>query len=69
MAGEEGSAPGITKFNGSVYSYSRMQMKDFMFRKKLHLPMGSKPEGMKVEDWNILNRQVLNITFKELEWN
>ena len=36
-------------------------MKNFLFSKKLHLPLGSKPEGMKVEDWNLLDRQVLGM--------
>ena len=34
-------------------------MEDFLFNKKLHLPFGSKPEGMKAEDWNLLDRHVL----------
>ena len=50
MTGEEGSALGITKFDGSDYSYWWMHMGDFLFNKKLHLPLGSKPEGMKVKD-------------------
>ena len=53
---EEGSAPRITKFDGSDYAYLRMQMEDFLFSKKLHLPMGSKLEGMKTEEWNLLDR-------------
>ena len=61
MAGEEGSATGITKFDGSNYSYKRMQMEDFLFNKELHLPLGSKPEGMKVQDWNLLDWQVLGV--------
>ena len=50
MAGEEQSAPRITKFDGSDYSYWWMQMEDFLFSKKLHLPLGSKPMEMKVKD-------------------
>ena len=56
---EERSSPGITKFDGSDYTYWRMQMEDFLFNKKLHLPLGSKPEGMKAEEWNLLDRQAL----------
>ena len=55
---EEGLTPGITKFDGSNYAYQRMQMKDFQFSKKLHMLLGSKPEGMKTEEWNLLDRQV-----------
>ena len=36
-------------------------MEDYLFSKKLHLPLGSKPEGMKAEDWNLLDRQVLGV--------
>ena len=61
MASKEGSALGFTKFDGSDYSYWRMQMDDFLFNKKLHLPLGSKPEGMKVEEWNLLDRQVFGV--------
>ena len=53
---EEGSSPGITKFDRSEYAYWRMQMEDFLFSKKLHLPLGSKPEEMKAEEWNLLDR-------------
>ena len=31
-------------------------MEDYLFSKKLHLPLGSKPEGMKVDEWNLLDR-------------
>ena len=34
-------------------------MKDFLFSKKLHLLLGSKPKGIKTEEWNLLDRQVL----------
>ena len=34
-------------------------MEDFLSSKKLHLPLGFKPEGMKIEEWNLLDRQVL----------
>ena len=36
-------------------------MEDFLFSKKLHLPLGSKPEEMKAEEWNLLDRQVLGV--------
>ena len=36
-------------------------MENFLFSKELHLPLGSKPEGMKAEDWNLLDRQVLGV--------
>ena len=58
---EEWSAPGITKFDGSDYAYWKMQMDDFLFSKKLHLPLGSKPEVIKTEEWNLLDKQVLGV--------
>ena len=36
-------------------------MEDFLFIKKLYLPVGSKHEGMKVEDWNLMDMQVLGV--------
>ena len=56
MAGEDGSAPGITKFNGSNYAYWQMQKQDFLFNKKLHLPFCANSEGMKDDEWNLIDR-------------
>ena len=53
--GEERSAPGITKSNGSDYVYWWMQIEDYLFIKKLHLLLGTKLEGMKVNEWNLLD--------------
>ena len=39
-----------------------MQIEDYLYRKKLHLPLlGTKPEAIKVEKWALLNRQVLGV--------
>ena len=39
-----------------------MQIEDYLYGKKLHLPLlGTKPENMKDEDWNLLDRQVLGV--------
>ena len=58
MAGEEGKGSGIEKFDGTDFVYWRMQLiEDYLYVKKLHLPLlGMKPETMKDEDWNLLNR-------------
>ncbi|XP_024021224.1 uncharacterized protein LOC112091537 [Morus notabilis] len=61
MAGEEVSTLGITKFDGLDFAYWKMQMEDYLYSKKLHLPLGEKPEGMKDEEWQILDRQVLGM--------
>ena len=44
-------------------------MKDFLYNKKLRLSLGSKPEGMKTEDWNLLDRQVLGVIHLTLSKN
>ncbi|GJW01707.1 retrovirus-related pol polyprotein from transposon TNT 1-94 [Tanacetum coccineum] len=37
-----------------------MQIKDYLYQKKLHKPLAeAKPTGMKVEDWTLLDRQAL----------
>ena len=62
MAGEEGKALAIEKFDGIDFGYWRMQIEDYLYGKKLHLPLlRAKPETMKDEDWNLLDRQVLGV--------
>ena len=61
MAGEEVSSSGITKFNGSNYAYWWMEMEDYLFNKKLHLPMGAKLKGLDVDELNLLDRQILGV--------
>ena len=46
-----------------------MQIEDYLFNKKLHLPLDSKPEGIKAEDWNLLDRQVLGVICLTLSKN
>ena len=54
MAGEEGKDSGIEKFDGTDFTYWRMQIEDYLYGKKLHLPLvGTKPKTMKDEDWNL----------------
>ena len=51
MVGEEGKGSGIEKFDGTDFVYWRMQIEDYLYRKKLHLPLlGMKSETMKDED-------------------
>ena len=51
MAGEEGKASRIKKFDGTNFGYWRMQIEDYLYRKKLHLPLlGMKPKTMKDEE-------------------
>ena len=51
MAKEEGKGLGIEKFDGTDFTYWRMQIEDYLYGKKLYLPLlGTKPETMKDED-------------------
>ena len=48
MAREEGKISRIEKFDGTEFGYWRMQIKDYLFGKKLQLPLlGMKPDTMK----------------------
>ena len=62
MAGEEGKMSGIEKFDGTNFGYWKMQIEDYLYGKKLHLPLlGRKPDNMKEEEWSLLDRQVLGV--------
>ena len=57
MAEEAGKASGIEKFDGIDFTYWRMQIKDYLYGRKLHLPLlGKKPEAMKAEELALLDR-------------
>ena len=59
MTEEAGKASGIEKFDGTNFAYWRMQIEDYLYGKKLHLPfLGTKLESMKVEEWVLLDKQV-----------
>ena len=62
MAEEEGKGSGIEKFDGTDFAYWGMQIEDYLYGKKLHLPLvGTKPKTMKDEDWNLFDIQVLGV--------
>nr|CAN78986.1 hypothetical protein VITISV_015274 [Vitis vinifera] len=62
MAEEAGKTFGIEKFDGTHFAYWRMQIEDYLYGRKLHLPLlGTKPENMKAEEWALLDRQVLGV--------
>ena len=51
MAEKEGKALGIEKFDGTDFGYRRMQIEDYLYGKKLNLPLlGKKPDTMKDEE-------------------
>ena len=48
MAEEAGKTSRIEKFNGTNFAYWRMQIEDYLYGRKLYLPLlGTKPEAMK----------------------
>ena len=62
MAEEARKAFGIEKFNGTDFGFWRMKIDDYLYGKRLRLLLlGSKPETMKVEEWALLDRQVLRV--------
>ena len=57
MADEIGKASKIEKFDGTNLGFWRMQIKDYLYWKKLHLPLlGEKPAIMKDDEWTLLDR-------------
>ena len=62
MAKEEDKASGIEKFDRIDFGYWKMQIEDYLYWKKFHPPLlEKKPETIKDEDWNLLDRQVLGV--------
>ena len=57
MTEKAGKTFGIEKFDGIDFAYWRMQIEDYLYGSKLHLPLlGTKPESMKAEEWVLLDR-------------
>ena len=47
MTEEDGKSSGIEKFDGTNFGYWKMQIEDYLYAKKLHLPLlGKKPDKM-----------------------
>ena len=60
LAGKEGKTSGIEKFDGTDFGYWKMQIEDYLYGKKLHLPLSRrKLDSMEEEEWSLLDRQVL----------
>ncbi|KAE8684911.1 Actin-depolymerizing factor 1 [Hibiscus syriacus] len=61
MATDEGNVK-IEKFDGADFGSWKMQIEDFLYQKNLYQPLsGKQPEGMKDEDWALLDRQALGV--------
>jgi hypothetical protein len=62
MTGEDEKTSGIEKFDGTDFGYWKMQIEDYLYGKKLHLPLlGKKPDKMEDAEWAFLDRQVLGV--------
>ncbi|KAE8725120.1 Polyadenylate-binding protein 7 [Hibiscus syriacus] len=61
MAADEGKVK-IEKFDGADFGFRKMQIEDFLYQKNLYQPLsGKQPEGMKNEDWALLDRKALEV--------
>ena len=60
----------IDKFEGHDFGFWKMQIEDYLYQKKLHLPLSEvKPTEMKKEDWDLLDRQALGVVRLSLAKN
>ena len=51
MTKKAGKTSRIEKFDSTDFTYWRMQIEDYLYGRKLHLPLlGTKPEAMKAEE-------------------
>ncbi|KAM6563004.1 hypothetical protein CsatB_023002 [Cannabis sativa] len=49
-------------FDFADFGFCKMQIEDYLYQKKLYQPLSQKkPEGMKDEEWNLLDRQALRV--------
>ena len=54
----DSSKLGIEKFDGSNFSFWKMQIEDYLYQKDLHEPLtGVKPESMTEKKWKLKDRQ------------
>ena len=57
MTEETGKASKIEKFDGTDFGFWKMLIVDYLFGKKLHLPLlGEKLAMMKHDEWTFLDR-------------
>ena len=69
MTPDEGRVK-IDKFDGKDFSFWKMQIEDYVYQKKLHESLlGVMPEGMKLADWDLLDRQALKVNLLTLARN
>ena len=57
MTGEDGKTSRIEKFDGTDFGYWKIQIEDYLYRKKLHLHLlGKKSDKMEDAEWALLDR-------------
>lgn len=59
MGSEDGSV--LSKFDGTDYSFWKMQIEDYFNGKNLHQPLKKRPETMNQNEWNLFDRQILGV--------
>ena len=60
----------IDRFEGHNFGFWKMQIEDYLYLKKLHLPLSEKmPADMKKDEWDLLDRHALGIVRLSLEKN
>ncbi|KAL5544676.1 hypothetical protein UlMin_008460 [Ulmus minor] len=69
MAASEGKVQ-IEKFDGADFGFWKMHIEDYLYQRNLYQPLsGKKPEGMKEEEWALLDRQALGVVRLTLSRN
>jgi len=69
IALEEGKVR-IEKFDNSDFGFWKMQIEDYLYQKKLYLPLtGQKPTDMGQAKWDLLDRQTLSVIWLTLAKN
>ena len=64
--GSEKDSHKIEKFDGTNFSFWKMQMEDYLYQKDLHWPIKEKPATMTDADWSKKQMQK-NMDEKEFE--
>nr|XP_010324808.1 uncharacterized protein LOC104648696 [Solanum lycopersicum] len=61
---------GIEKFDGSDFSFLKMQIKDYLYQNDLHEPViGVKPKSTTEVKWKLRDRQALGLSRMTLSRN
>ncbi|XP_068658201.1 aluminum-activated malate transporter 8-like [Aristolochia californica] len=73
LSGSNGADEGklkIEKFNGEDFGFWKIHIEDYLYQKNLYLSLnGVKPDSMKDEEWNLLDRKSLGFIRLSLSHN